>query len=376
MRPWLIASGDFTAAGGMDRANYGLASYLARTGRPVHLVAHRVSSDLATQRGVIVHRVARPFGAHLVGAPLLSTMAQRVSRSLDRSACRLANGGNTALPGATWIHYLHAAHAPLVNGSLRTSIAAFAGRRYHLRCERKAVERADVIICNSERTAADVSTRYRVPASRLRVVYYGVDAEQFKRATPGERAAAREALGIAPDRHTAVFVGALGDRRKGFDMLFDAWQILQREAGWDVDLLVVGAGGEQASWNERARRAGLEASIRFLGFRQDVAMVLAAADVLVHPARYEAYGLAVHEAICRGVPALVSGSAGIAERYPSELGGLVLPDPLSLRPLVTSLRAWRAHASDWHARVGLFAARLASRSWDQMAAEIAAAIES
>jgi hypothetical protein len=128
MRPWLIASGDFTTSGGMDRANYGLASYLARTGRPVHLVAHRVASDLASQPGVSVHHVARPFGAHLIGAPLLSRAAQRVSRSLDRSTCRLANGGNTVLPGGTWIHYLHAAHAPAVNGSIRTSLAMRAER--------------------------------------------------------------------------------------------------------------------------------------------------------------------------------------------------------------------------------------------------------
>jgi hypothetical protein len=42
---------------------------------------------------------------------------------------------------------------------------------------------------------------------------------------------------------------------------------------------------------------------------------------------------------------------------------------------MTSLRAWRARAADWRMRVDIFAARLASRSWDQMAAEITAAIE-
>jgi glycosyltransferase involved in cell wall biosynthesis len=80
--------------------------------------------------------------------------------------------------------------------------------------------------------------------------------------------------------------------------------------------------------------------------------------------------------MCRGVPAIVTAGAGIAERYPPELGGLLLPDPPSPRALATALRAWRAHAEDWPARIEPFAARLASRSWDQMAAEIAAVIES
>ena len=42
MSPWLLATGDFTESGGMDRANHALAAYLARHGRQVHLVAHRI----------------------------------------------------------------------------------------------------------------------------------------------------------------------------------------------------------------------------------------------------------------------------------------------------------------------------------------------
>jgi glycosyltransferase involved in cell wall biosynthesis len=64
-----------------------------------------------------------------------------------------------------------------------------------------------------------------------------------------------------------------------------------------------------------------------LGYREDVATILAASDLLASPTRYEAYGLNVHEAICRGVPALVSRSAGVAERYPPELRSWLLDDP-------------------------------------------------
>ena len=116
-----------------------------------------------------------------------------------------------------------------------------------------------------------------------------------------------------------AFVGALGDRRKGFDRLFDAWQQLCRDPAWDADLVVAGHGGELTQWRRLAASSGLDGRIRFLGFRDDVSTVLAAADVLVHPARYEAYGLGVHEAICRGLPAIVSAAAGVAELYPAGL---------------------------------------------------------
>ena len=100
--------------------------------------------------------------------------------------------------------------------------------------------------------------------------------------------------------------------------------------------------------------------------------VFAACDLLIHPARYEAYGLGVHEGICRGLPALVTATAGIAERYPADLSPLLLQDPESASELTTRLLAWRDDASVKE-RVAEFASKLRSRTWDQMAREIVAA---
>jgi glycosyltransferase involved in cell wall biosynthesis len=372
---WLIASGDFTTLGGMDRANHAQARYLAGRGDGVHLVAHRVSDDLRRMPGVHVHDVSRPLGAHLAGAPLLAREAGRQARALGPSARVLVNGGNAGPGSATWVHYLHAAYVPVVQASIRTRLSAAAGRRYYLRREQSVLSRSPLVICNSHRTADDVRRHYGVPDARLRVAYYGVDAESFFPVTSAERAAARQALGIRDGRRVALFIGALGDRRKGFDALFDAWRTLAGDPPWDVDLLAAGTGAERTAWAERARREGLGATVRLLGFRTDVASVIAAADVLVHPARYEAYGLGVHEALCRGIPAIVSASAGVAERYPADLKDLLVPDPIDAAQLAARLRSWRAEADAWPARMAAFAAGLRSRTWDDMAAEIAAWME-
>ena len=69
--------------------------------------------------------------------------------------------------------------------------------------------------------------------------------------------------------------------------------------------------------------------------------VLRACDALVSPVHYEAYGLNVQEAICCGLPALVSASAGIAEQYPAALADLLLPDPDDPADLAARLRRWR-----------------------------------
>jgi glycosyltransferase involved in cell wall biosynthesis len=373
MTDWLLVAGDFTAHGGMDMANFALASYLARhTGRTspdsrVHVVSHQVAPELAALPSVRVHEVARPFGAERFGEPLLRLTARRWQKRLDGPRLRVvANGGNLDAGDVNWVHYVHAAYTPAAAGAWNSMRVSTNHRRY-LAQERQALERARVVICNSRRTAADV-VNAGVRPERARVVYYGIDAARFAPVDDLERDRARQTLSLPGNRLLALFVGALGDRRKGFDTLFDAWRSLCQRRDWDVDLVVAGRGAELAAWQERAGRT-LPGRVRFLGFRRDMPLVLAACDLLIHPARYEAYGLAVHEALCRGVPALVSSRAGVAERYPTELNSLLLDDPDSADELAKRLVSWRGDG-DVRSRVASFATQLRARSWDQMACEI------
>ncbi|MGH9314766.1 MAG: glycosyltransferase family 4 protein, partial [Vicinamibacterales bacterium] len=260
-----------------------------------------------------------------------------------------------AWPDVNWVHYVHAAY-----GGARDKAD-----------ERRALGAARVVICNSRRTRDDVIERVGVDPLRAHVVYYGVDA-RFRPAGDDARASAKAALGLTSHRPTALFVGALGDRRKGFDTLFAAWIALCRDRTWDADLVVAGTGRGLPAWRVQACEAGLDGRIRFLGFREDVPALVPAADVLVHPARYEAYGLGVQEALSAGVPALVSAAAGVAERYPAELAPLLIHDPEDAGALADLLRAWRRDLEKWRARVLPFATSLGARSWDDMARDIVA----
>ena len=347
--PWLLISGDFTPLGGMDRANHALASHLAGEGVRVHLVTHRAWPDLGAHPGVTVHRVPRPMGSHLLGQSLLDRSGRRWARQLaPRDARVVVNGGNCRWGDVNWVHYVHAAWRPRGGpggGALRRIKAAAADRRFR-RDERDAIRRARLVVANSERTRRDVIESLDVPPERVHTVYYGADPERFRPPTPEERREARALLGWgeSDDRPAVAFVGALGDARKGFDTLYGAWRRLARDPGWDARLVVVGAGATLPAWRARAEAEGLGGSIRFLGFRDDVPRVLAACDLLVSPTRYEAYGLNVQEALCCGLPAIVSASAGVAERYPGPLGALLLPDPDDDADLASRIAAWRSGA--------------------------------
>jgi glycosyltransferase involved in cell wall biosynthesis len=355
----------------MDAANHALARYLASRGE-THLVTHRAWEDLAALPSVTVHRVWRPFNRHLLGGPLLSRAGRRVWRRLQTSGAHaIVNGGNCRIARTNWVHYLHAADVSASGGSLARRAKAAMMHRADMAAESHALRAARVVICNSRRTRDDVIQRVGVEPSRVHVVYYGGDPDRFSLVRSEDRAAAKIRLARPTDRPLVGFVGALGDRRKAFDTVFVAWRALCRRRDWDADLVVVGSGAQLPVWRRRAREAGLSNRIRFMGFRTDVPDILAALDALVHPARYEAYGLSVREALCRGVPAMVSASAGVAEHYPSALARLLIADPDDPAELEAKLIAWRGDVEGMRAAIGPLSTFLRARTWDAMAMEIA-----
>jgi glycosyltransferase involved in cell wall biosynthesis len=372
---WLIVAGDLTPLGGMDSANHALARYLASRDE-VHLVTHRAWPDLAALPSVTVHGVWRPFSRHALGGPLLDRTGRRVWRRLRSSGAHvIVNGGNCRIAKANWVHYLHAANDAPTAGSVAGRTKLALTRRLDLAAERRALRDARVVICNSRRTRDDVIERIGVDSSRAHVVYYGGDPIRFSLVTPDQRRAAKARLSYTCSRPLVGFVGALGDRRKAFDILFKTWAILCSRPDWDADLLVVGDGAERPAWQRRAHEAGMGDRVRFAGFRADVPEILAALDALVHPARYEAYGLSVREALCRGVPAIVSASAGVAEQYPPELGQLLIVDPNDPQELESKLLRWREDVDGMRAAIGPLSAALRHHTWDEMARQIVCRVE-
>lgn len=369
-----IVAGDFVKTGGMDRANYALADFASRAGRSVELVTHRVAPELAARTNVRVERVPKPLGSYMLGDPLLDGLGRRaVSARRANGGVALVNGGNCPVPAVNWVHYVHAAYRPATERSLagvrRAAYGAYARRQ-----ERAALARAELVLANSAATKRVLVDEFGVEERRVEVVYYGLDAATF---APDDAENVRRARARAgfDERPLVAFIGALGDRRKGLDTVFEAFRELCRSPAWDANLVVIGAGRELPAWRARVDRAGLARRVVLLGFRRDVPALLAACDALVAPTRYEAFGLGVLEALAKGLPAIVSRSAGVAELYPDELRHLLLDDPESASELADKLRRWRAEHELERERVRPLSARIRARGWDDMAAEIVRLID-
>ncbi len=365
----------------MDKANAALATYLLDRGHIVHLVAHSVEPVLRRHSRACVTLVGKPANSFFLGQFLLNHIGQRVARGVRAQAPGarvVVNGGVCAWHDINWAHCVHHAWdqaCPIALRPIRSWAKHWLHRTLAKRQEKSVIPRARVVIANSERTKRDLETHLGVDARRIHVVRLGTEGG-WSPPTAEERRDSRASFQQSPDRPLAVFVGALDrDDHKGLATLYRAWKSLCQTSTWDVDLIVAGGGNALASWRRTLEHDDFSHRVRFIGFIDDIPRLLAAADLLVSPARYESFGLNVQEAICRGVPAIVSASAGVAELYPAELSAMLLPDPDDADDLSARLRAWRGKLEAWRRAFAPFSTRLRAYTWRDCAAALVEAVE-
>ncbi len=130
---------------------------------------------------------------------------------------------------------------------------------------------------------------------------------------------ARGALETAADAFVILALGRLHPN-KAFDVLLRALADLPRSVLW-----LAGSGPEEAALKRLAHGLGVAERVRFLGWRDDVAALFAAADVLVCPSRHEPLGNVVIEAWAQDRPVVAAASAGPAALIREGENGLLAP---------------------------------------------------
>lgn len=151
---------------------------------------------------------------------------------------------------------------------------------------------------------------------------------------PVARMRIRNELGVSPDRVVIIAVSRLV-RHKGFPELAAAMRDVP-----DAELWVVGQRLDTDRGDDMAsllRNAGLGSRLRLLGYRSDVAALLAAADIFVLPSTFEGLPMSVIEAMLTGLPVVATNIRGPREQVVPEVTGLLVP-PAAVAPLAAALR--------------------------------------
>jgi glycosyltransferase involved in cell wall biosynthesis len=359
----------------MDRANLALAEALLQQGRAVYLVGHQIDPGLAAHPLVTPIIVPRPLNSILLGERALRragfATAARVKRQWP-GARMVVNGGNCDWPDINWVHSVHHAWPRFDDKAPLWFRAKSAVNKWKAcRDERQALSNAKLVIANSETTRRDLIS-LGVSSEKIKTIYLGSDPSWI-RASEEKKRQARQKFGVPEDSVVVCLIGALGyDRNKGFDTLLRAWQGIGTKNAY---LLAAGGGRGLERWRKEVRQSAVGNHIRLLGFIDHVEDVYAASDVMISPVRYEAFGLNVQEAICRGLPSIVSTSAGVAELYPDELRGFLLNDPENFDAITNLLNSTLEDLDSRRKQFSNLSDRLRSRTWKQMADEIIAAAE-
>ncbi|MFF2630618.1 glycosyltransferase family 4 protein [Kitasatospora griseola] len=184
----------------------------------------------------------------------------------------------------------------------------------------------------TDHVADAMAARLLVPRRRIDVVPRGRDPQLLGTATPQRRAAVRAALGLA-DEVPVVLAAARQQYQKGLDVLLSAWPEVHAARPDAVLLLAGSRGAETARLEQLAARTE---GVRFLGPRDDVFDLMAAADVCAVPSRWEGLGSAAMEAMGVGVPLVCADVPALRETVGSEDYALLVP-PQRPRELAAAL---------------------------------------
>ncbi len=190
--------------------------------------------------------------------------------------------------------------------------------------------RYTAIACASEGIAASLRAWVPGVGSKITVIPNGIDVQAFERAVP----VSRSSVGINNGASVLLYVARLESQKDHANLLRALAEIP------DADLVLAGDGSLRAQLEAQAETLGITRRVHFLGRRKDVAELLQMADIYVHPAAFEGFGIAAAEALTAGKPVIASNVPGLAQVL-GDAAILVPPgDPATLaaevRNLITS----------------------------------------
>jgi glycosyltransferase involved in cell wall biosynthesis len=265
---------------------------------------------------------------HVIPLPTL----RRPGPSSLRSVAAL-----TRLARATDVAAIHA------NGSRAMAYAGVAGRLvarpalWHVRIadrdglmDHALCAIATVVIA----TSRAVARRFAWAPAKIRLVPNGIDLGRFTPRPPS--AALRATLGVPPSAPVALSIGRHVPE-KGYRHLIDAAALIER-AKPGVHWILVGNGELRSELEVQTRRLGLGSQVHFTGWRDDVADVLALADVFVLPSESEGFGRVLVEAMSMSRAIVATAVGGVPDIVRADETGLLV-EPAHPAALAEAVRA-------------------------------------
>jgi glycosyltransferase involved in cell wall biosynthesis len=177
-----------------------------------------------------------------------------------------------------------------------------------------ATHRAARVITVSEASKRDILRYFRVPESRIAVIYNAIDERFWQQPAEDDIARVRERYRL--DNPFVLYAGNIKPH-KNLERLIEAFNLLRQHAAMkDVQLLIIGDEiSKYATLRRAVHRYKLHKHVRFFGFVSDqtLAALYRLAAVFVFPSLYEGFGLPPLEAMASGTPVITSNVSSLPE---------------------------------------------------------------
>jgi UDP-glucose:(heptosyl)LPS alpha-1,3-glucosyltransferase len=213
--------------------------------------------------------------------------------------------------------------------------------RTYLALERATFEpgRRTKVLVLSHKQLNEYRDAWQTPPERLSLLPPTVSSArrrpEYRR--NGVREALRADLGFTSPDWVWVAIG-VQPHTKGLDRTI---RVLREFPA--AKLLIVGLAetstGAAGALAARAKQTGLADRISFLGHREDIPDLMAAADLLVHPARHDTTGTVILEAVVNGLPVVTTSACGYAQHVIAAEAGIVIDEPFDSQAFVAALSA-------------------------------------
>lgn len=217
------------------------------------------------------------------------------------------------------------------HGFLFNQRGSLVRRATGLLMERVAAPITDVFLTVS---AAEAEDARRLGLSRSPIAVSNGRDPALYRPDYAARLRVRAAFGTPEGRPVVIAVSRLV-RTKGYAELSAAMGEVPQAELWVIGERLSSDRGEDMLAVLTA--AGLGGRLRLLGYREDVAALLAAADIFVLPSHFEGLPMSVIEAMLTGLPVVASDLPGTREQVAPEVTGLLVP-ARQTAPLAAALR--------------------------------------
>ncbi|QMR45668.1 glycosyltransferase family 4 protein [Citrobacter freundii] len=173
---------------------------------------------------------------------------------------------------------------------------------------------------------ADFQKHYQTEAERFHILPPGIYPDRkYSQQIPDSRDIYRQKNGISEQQYLLLQVGS-DFTRKGVDRSIRALASLPETLRQNTLLFVVGQ-DKPRKFQTLADKLNVHANVRFFSGRNDVAELMAAADLLMHPAYQEAAGIVLLESIAAGLPVLTTAICGYAHYIRDANCGVVIEEP-------------------------------------------------